>query len=175
MYPEGLPAVVLWSLPALFAVHDAEEILRLPGWLRRNREALSRRFPGFYPRLSARFDHITPCRFAAMAAEELALLLAATAWAFLAGDYRPWLALYLAFALHLVVHVVQWALLRRYIPVIATALLCLPCCSAGMCVVWQSGLFSVREWMVCAVAGCGVAAINLLLLHAAVARRGRSR
>lgn len=40
-----LPGLLLWSLPAMFLLHDAEEVLFLPPWLRRNREWLARRFP----------------------------------------------------------------------------------------------------------------------------------
>ena len=35
-----LPGWLLWSLPAMFLLHDAEEVLFLPPWLRRNREWL---------------------------------------------------------------------------------------------------------------------------------------
>ena len=37
-----LPGWLLWSLPAMFLLHDAEEVLFLPPWLRRNRELLAR-------------------------------------------------------------------------------------------------------------------------------------
>ena len=48
-----LPGLLLWSLPAMFLLHDAEEVLLLPPWLRRNREWLARRFPcGLPPWLS---------------------------------------------------------------------------------------------------------------------------
>ena len=40
-----LPALLVWSLPLLFVIHDAEEVLFLPSWLRRNRELLARRVP----------------------------------------------------------------------------------------------------------------------------------
>ena len=36
-----LPGWLLWSLPAMFLLHDAEEVLFLPPWLRRNRESVS--------------------------------------------------------------------------------------------------------------------------------------
>ena len=45
-----LPGWLLWSLPAMFLLHDAEEVLFLPPWLRRNRELLARRFPPAFRR-----------------------------------------------------------------------------------------------------------------------------
>ena len=76
-----LPGWLLWSLPAMFLLHDAEEVLFLPPWLRRNREWLARRFPQLARRMLLHFDGISPLRFAAMAAEELVLLVAVTACA----------------------------------------------------------------------------------------------
>ena len=102
-----LPGWLLWSLPAMFLLHDAEEVLFLPPWLRRNREWLARRFPQLARRMLLHFDGISPLRFAAMAAEELVLLVAVTACAALAGCYYPWLALFLAFGMHLLIHLGQ--------------------------------------------------------------------
>ena len=73
-----LPGLLLWSLPAMFLLHDAEEVLLLPPWLRRNREWLARRFPQLARRMLPHFDGITSLRFAAMAVEELVLGVAAT-------------------------------------------------------------------------------------------------
>ncbi|MFR6634086.1 MAG: HXXEE domain-containing protein [Alistipes onderdonkii] len=56
-----LPGWLLWSLPAMFLLHDAEEVLFLPPWLRRNRELLARRFPQLARRMLPHFDGISPC------------------------------------------------------------------------------------------------------------------
>lgn len=55
-----LPGLLLWSLPAMFLLHDAEEVLFLPPWLRRNRELLARRFPQLARRMLLHFDGISP-------------------------------------------------------------------------------------------------------------------
>ena len=133
-----LPGWLLWSLPAMFLLHDAEEVLFLPPWLRRNRELLARRFPQLARRMLPHFDGISPLRFAAMAAEELVLLVAVTACAALAGCYYPWLALFLAFGMHLLIHLGQWAVVGRYVPVITTSLPCLACCGWGLCIMINS-------------------------------------
>ena len=128
-----LPGWLLWSLPAMFLLHDAEEVLFL--------------------------------RFAAMAAEELVLLVAVTACAALAGCYYPWLALFLAFGMHLLIHLGQWAVVGRYVPVITTSLPCLACCGWGLCIMINSRAFSLREFVLCGMAGCVAAAVNLWLVH----------
>ena len=98
-------------------------------------------------------------------AEELVLLVAVTACAALAGCYYPWLALFLAFGMHLLIHLGQWAAVGRYVPVIATSLPCLACCGRGLCIMINSRAFSLREFVLCGMAGCAVAAVNLWLVH----------
>lgn len=170
-----LPGLLLWLLPAVFVLHDAEEALFLPGWLRRNRDELSRRFPRLSGRVLSHVAAITPVRFAAMAAEELAILSAVTLYGAVSHDYLPWLALFLAFDVHLVVHIVQWIAVGRYIPVAATSLAALAYCGWGLCTVINSRLFTLRELLICGVAGCVAAAVNLLLLHAVAGAAGRKK
>lgn len=170
-----LPELLLWSLPVVFLLHDAEEALFLPGWLRRNREELSRRFPRLSARLLSHVAGISPARFAAMAAEELFLLLAVALYASLSHGCYPWLALFLAFGVHLVVHIVQWIAVGCYVPVAATSLAGLVWCGWGLHVLINSRLFTLREFLLCGVAGCVAAAVNLSLLHGIAAAVGRKR
>lgn len=166
----SLPCLLLWSLPVMFALHDAEEVLFLPPWLRRNREFLARRFPRLARRMLPHFDGITPMKLAVMAVEELTLLVTVTLYAGLSGDCLPWLALYLAFGVHLLIHLAQWAAVRRYVPVVATSLFCLVCCGCGMYTIINSRLFTLREFVFAGMAGCAVAAVNLWFLHRLAAK-----
>lgn len=166
----SLPGLLLWLLPAMFALHDAEEALFLPPWLRRNREFLARRFPRLSRRLLPHMEGITPVKFAAMAAEELALLLAVTLYATLAGGYYPWLALFLAFGVHLAVHAAQWIAVGRYLPLAATSCIGLLCAGWGLHILINSRLFTLREFVFCGAAGCAAAVVNLLFLHRLAAK-----
>lgn len=161
----------MWSLPAMFLLHDAEEALFLPPWLRRNREFLVRRFPRLAGRMLPHFDGVSLLKFAAMAAEELVLLTAVTVYATVSGCYYPWLALFLAFGVHLLAHLGQWVAVGRYVPVAATSLPCLACCGWGLCIMINSRAFSLREFVFCGMAGCAVAAANLWFVHRLAARR----
>lgn len=168
-----LPGWLLWMLPGLFLLHDAEEALLLPSWLRSNRDALSGRFPRTAGWLYAHMGSESPGQFACMAAQELVLLLAVTAYARWGGHYAPWVALFSAFTLHLPVHLAQGIAVGGYIPSVVTSLVCLPLCGWGYATVVSSRLFSGCELLVCAVAGCVVAALNLGLLHRLAAARRR--
>lgn len=164
-----LSAALLWLLPAMFALHETEEALFLPPWLRRNRDALARRFPRLANLLPAS-GTLTRSRFAAMAAEEGVLLLAGTLYAWLTGNCRPWLALFIAFGTHLLLHLGQWIAAARYVPLVVTSCAGLLYCGWGVRTLASSGFFTFREWMLCGAAGCAAAAVNLFLLHRLTAR-----
>ncbi len=59
--------------------------------------------------------------------------------------------------MHLVVHLLQGLLIRRYVPVVATSLIGLLYCGWGLRTLLQLGMFSLREYVLCAVAGCLIA------------------
>ena len=165
MASEQLPDLLLWALPVLFVAHDAEEALFLPSWLGRNRNFLRRRFPRMAD-WTDRAASLSRSRFACMAAEELALLLLVTAYAFISHDYYPWLALFLAFALHLAGHLVQWAVVGRIFPAVVSSIPALAVCGWMLHRLIVSRVFDLREYLLCGVSGAVVAALNLWLLHA---------
>lgn len=166
----SVPHLLLWLLPAMFLLHDAEEALLLPAWLRRNRDRLAQRFPRLSRRLLPHLASITPAKFIVMACEELLLLLAATCCASFGGSYYPWLALFLAFALHCVVHLVQTAAAGMYVPAAATSAGCLAGCAWVICRLVDARVLTPGVFVWCLLAGCLIAAVNLRLLHRAVGK-----
>jgi uncharacterized membrane protein YjjP (DUF1212 family) len=44
------------------------------------------------------------------------------------NDLTAWYCCLIAFGLHLIVHIIQFLVIRKYIPVIVTSVLCLPYC-----------------------------------------------
>lgn len=162
--------MLLWLLPLLFVLHDLEEALFLVPWLRRNRPLLEVRFPRLSMKLYAHFDRISRPVFAAMAAEELVILLAVTFYAQWSGNYYPWLALLLAFGLHLLIHLAQAVAVRGYLPSLVTSLAIFPVVGWMLSEISNSQLFTGRELLFCAAAGVVVAAANLFAVHAVAAR-----
>ena len=156
---------ILWLLPALFILHDLEEMLSFKPWLRRNGQQIRERFPAPVGRMVDHLENISVKQFAAMATEELVILTAVTVYASLSANYYPWLALLLAFGLHLLAHLAQWLVMRRYVPSAITSLLCLP---VFIYIVWTLAadqLFTLQEFILCAIAGTLVVAVNLFTIH----------
>ena len=116
---------MIWLFPILFIIHDLEEIIGLIPWIKRHSAELQERFPKLTPMLDS-FTALTPSSFCLGVVEELLIILAATLMSSLTGNYRLWLGLFVAYMVHLVIHMVQALALRRYIPALLTSTLCLP-------------------------------------------------
>ncbi len=121
--------LLMLLLPIVFMIHEYEEIMMFRRWLDGNREELKRRFPkieAFIARSGLfRFSTAT---FAAGTAHEFILLSAISVYAVWSGEYQWWFAVLMGHSVHLLVHVAQWAVYQKYVPVIITSALTLPYC-----------------------------------------------
>ena len=167
----NLPALAL-SLPLVFMLHDFEELIGFQPWLRANRAALLQRFPRLAPRLVAQLERMLGAPLVCSIFLIFLLLTLLSCYAALCGDYRLWYGVLVAFTAHLFVHLLQWALWRRYIPCIFTSLLALP---YGFWALTQDfPLTAAEKWH-----GSGVAALLVLallaLLHFFMPRLARNR
>ncbi len=160
MTKELLLAVCL--LPAVFMLHDFEDIVLMQPWLINNSSRIKARFP----RLAKHINHASArstAAFALAVAEEFILICLVTALSVWYSTYGVWVAVYCAFFLHLLLHIGQSIVLKSYIPALATSILSLPYCVwVGLLLVrwgqfdlWQTGLLFAL--------GSVLVAANLLL------------
>ncbi|QYC40482.1 hypothetical protein Nocox_14330 [Nonomuraea coxensis DSM 45129] len=117
----GSPAVtarVTWGLLAAWAVHDAEELATMAGWLRSARPRLEERFPGVpWERLEMSQAHVTVA-IGLMGG----IVAGAAARGAATGGRSPVFRTVLAgFGAHGVMHLAQSALARGYTPGVVTA------------------------------------------------------
>lgn len=114
----------LWLFPILFVFHDFEEIIGSKLWVTKNGAAITRRFPtiGFI------FKKFSTEGLAIAVAEEFVLILIICGLTFTGIRVFSllWLGTFIAFTLHLVVHIGQAVVIRKYIPALATSILLLP-------------------------------------------------
>lgn len=151
----------VWIFPILFILHDMEEIIGLDAWLKKNRALLINR----YPTISRAYRSYSTEGMAAAVLEELLLCIIICAAAELGGFYRLWLGVFAAFALHLVVHIVQTAVFRGYIPAVITSLLCLPP-SVWLISCWIGAIScSAAQLLLYTAAGAAITAGNLKIAH----------
>ena len=118
---------MILSFPLAFLIHDIEEILVQHKWLSAHKEDLLRRFPRLQPMI-LHLSSLNTKAFTIAVMEELVLLLLATSYYLVGGPYalEIWTALFVAFSVHLVVHIGQGIIIRGYVPGLITSILLLP-------------------------------------------------
>lgn len=165
----------LGLFPLLFAVHDLEEALRLPQWLEKEAPSIRRRFPRLAAALLPRLEALRPRDFRIMALEELVLILLVTVGVCRVDAlFYLWLALFLAFVVHLALHLVQGAVLRRWIPAVRSALFELPLCGWILCDATASMQMSWRGTVTCLAGGSLFALVNWWMMFRIVCARRES-
>ncbi|MFJ8261047.1 HXXEE domain-containing protein [Rummeliibacillus sp. NPDC094406] len=120
--------VIIWLFPILFMFHDFEEIIFMRAWINKNRSYMSERFPTLSKKLLPHFEHMTTSAFALGVAEEFILISTITVISYMTNWYDLWIGSFIAFTLHLLIHCFQALIVRKYIPVIVTSIICLPIC-----------------------------------------------
>lgn len=150
--------------PVAFILHDAEEVVVQHRWMLAHREALARRFPKIAPLL----DHLcglSTKAFAIAAFEELVVLLAATCYVLVDGAFsmQIWSALFIAFSIHLLVHISQAIIVRGYVPGVVTSVLLLPYACLGLQSIWNA--MSGMELLIWSLIGIAIMVANLKFAH----------
>ena len=107
--------LIMLLLPVVFMLHEYEEIIMFRHWLDRNRDELKRRFPKFERFLARRrhFDYST-ATFAIGTAHEFILISLISFCAVWLGAYQWWFAAFAGYSFHLIVHLAQWTIYRKY-------------------------------------------------------------
>lgn len=115
-------------LPFFFMLHDFEEIIMFRPWLDKNRDEIRRRFTFIDKLLQRNHDRLTTSAYAVAVLFEFLVVALATYLSLYFHNYLWWFAAFSAFSLHLLVHIGQWAVYRKYVPVVITSFLALPYC-----------------------------------------------
>lgn len=147
-----------------FILHDAEEVVVQHCWMLKHKKSIITRFP----KMKEMVEHLsglTTKAFAIAAIEELLVLIMATAYVLVDGTYsmQIWSALFMAFSIHLLVHIGQAIVMRGYIPGLVSTILLLPYAFIGMQNIWKA--MNGMELTVWAVIGIFTMAVNLRFAH----------
>ena len=156
---------IVWLLPIVFMFHDFEEILFSKSWIAKNKETLSQKFPKLSKRFLARFENLSVQAFSLAVAEEFVLLSVVTFLSVTLESYLFWLGIFMGFFVHLLVHLAQWIIFRKYIPAIYTTIISLAYCFFSLNFILKNNLFEVKEIIIWTFIGFGIVVINLLFAH----------
>ena len=146
-------------LPVVFMIHEYEEIIMFRHWLDRNRDELKSRFPRFEQFLAHKghFDYST-ATFAIGTAHEFILISLISFCAVCLDAYQWWFAAFAGYSLHLT----QWAIYRKYIPVIITTILTLPYCVYAFVELAKTSILSPLRMFLWSVVGIILTVLSLL-------------
>ena len=156
--------ILVLPLPLAFLLHDAEEVAVQHRWMENHSGALRERFPRLRPLLD-RLQRLNTKAFALAALEEFIVLLCATACVLADVSFalELWAALFLAFSLHLLLHLGQAVAVRGYVPGLVTSILLSPFAAYGIFCI--SLVMSPLKMLALAVAGAAFIALNLRFAH----------
>ncbi|MCA9909036.1 MAG: HXXEE domain-containing protein [Anaerolineae bacterium] len=115
-------------LPIVFMLHDFEEIIMFKPWLEKNRAEVARRFPRLDNVLRSHHDQLSTSAYAVAVLHEFCVIALITFASLYADTYHWWFGALAAFSLHLIVHIAQWLIYGKYVPVVITSILALPYC-----------------------------------------------
>jgi len=127
-----MSTLLVASLPMVYMLHDFEEIIMMKSWAKSNEKYISQRFPKIAQRLISHLREMSVEGFVLCVAVLFLLLGLVTLTALWTGFYLFWMGIFMAFSIHIVVHIIQWIVFQRYIPAIVTSLLCVPYCIYGI-------------------------------------------
>lgn len=151
-------------LPILFVIHDAEEVIKQHCWVLSHRETLTKRFP----RIKHVLNHLSQLdtkAFAFATFEELIVILLVTSFVLVQGPFATeiWTCIFMAFSIHLFIHLTQAILVKGYVPEVITSIFLLPYAIYGL---HSIGLvMSTKEMIACGIAGIMFMILNLMFAH----------
>ena len=152
----------LLLLPILFIFHDMEEIVGIEWFCSKNPWLFER-----YPKIVNTYKGLTHMGFSAAVYEEFIPFFGVSLLAYyFPGQvlFALWYGIFLALTGHFVIHIGQAIAIRKYIPCIATSLICLP---VSIVILVKSAAFI--EWnalaVVFAISGILIMLANFKVAH----------
>jgi hypothetical protein len=153
------------AFPIAFMIHDFEEIIFIERWISNNKDYLARRFPSLSQVILPRIENLSTAGFALAVAEEFLLASAITYVSLYLNSYYLWLCIFLGFSIHLMFHIVQSIIVRRYIPSLVTSVMLLPYCVYTLIVFVQSSFLTIRQMIFMTMMGLLIIVLNVLFAH----------
>ncbi|WP_026881695.1 HXXEE domain-containing protein [Clostridium akagii] len=112
----------IWLFPILFMIHDFEEIFMVNAWQQKNKHYIE-----------SRKDKYIPYNFKASTAAfsigvdiEFALISIVTIISYLLNSYVIWFGLFIAFVVHLFLHIIMCINFKGYVPGVITGTIVIP-------------------------------------------------
>ncbi|MGM9759386.1 MAG: HXXEE domain-containing protein [Parabacteroides sp.] len=150
-------------LPLFFMMHDGEELLAHSRWMQKNAGRLIEKFPALTKEI-IHFRDLPTSAFAIAILEEFVILLIVTLLVLSGLDVLwLWSALFLAFSVHMFIHIIEGWAIKGYVPGLISSLLLVPYVCWGIYSIWLA--MSAPAFFACALGGTLGMILNLRFAH----------
>ncbi len=155
---------IIWLFPILFLIHELEEILGFEKWYAKNKNKLNK-YPKIGRRVNKIFRYFSTKGMLFAIFEQLILCLLVCFLATKFNLYVLWLAAFIGYTIHLVIHVFQAIILKVYIPAFITSVIEIPICFYLIYVVFEQFDFLFYEVLCYSVLAVIIIVVNLWCVH----------
>lgn len=152
---------IIWLLPIVFLLHDFEEIIFIEWWVKKNKLLLIKN----YPRIAKVYTKFSTASFAFAVCEEFIILILITLGSIIFSWYYLWFGALVGFFIHLVMHIVQWIVFKKYIPAIATTIPAIIYSIYAIYYIYTNSTMEIFPLIIWSVLGIIIVFINLVFVH----------
>lgn len=154
---------LLYLFIIFFMIHEFEEIILMNCWMKKKQEYLILKHPILSKYTIKKMKAISTAAFALAVFEEYIILVTITLSAIYFNFYNLWIGVFMAFFFHLIIHILQWLVVRIYIPSIVSSFVCIPfCIYTFKRIIFTTDIDSLVVWT---LIGILIVAFNLNLAH----------
>lgn len=154
--------LIVSLFPIIFMLHEFEEIIGFKPWVVKDGLWIAKKFPKAAKQITL-YERLSVPAFALAVLEEFVLVGLVTVLALTLQWYSAWIAVFMGFSLHILMHIGQWIVVGKYIPIAVTSLLSLPY------IVWEIykiySQYSISMIVFCFIIGTIVLIVNLRFVH----------
>jgi hypothetical protein len=161
---------IMWLFPIIFMIHDFEEVVMFKPWVTKNAGFIKERFPRLAARMLPHMEGLSTSSFALGVAGMFLIVSAVTLISVELDLYCLWAAAVIGCFIHLVIHVAQFLVVRRYVPVVITSLVTAPYCIWALVVVNGRHPLPAVSTLVWSVAAFVVIVGAVVFMHGLAAR-----
>jgi hypothetical protein len=161
---------IMWLFPIVFMIHDFEEIVMFKPWIAKNASDLKRRFPRLAARMLPHMEGLSTSAFALAVAVMFLIVSTTTLIAIEFDLYALWAGALIGYFIHLIIHIGQFLVFRRYVPVVITSIITAPYCVWAVIVVNTRHPLPAGPTLLCSAAALIIIGGALPLVHAMAAR-----
>jgi hypothetical protein len=161
---------VMWLFPVIFMIHDFEEVIMFKPWVTKNAGFIKKRFPRLAARMLPHMEDLSTSSFALGVAGMFLMVSAVTLISVELDLYCLWAAAVIGYFIHLIVHVGQFLVVRRYVPVVITSIITAPYCVWALSVVNGRHPLPTGPTLLWSAVAFAVIAGAVVFMHALAAR-----